>query len=61
MILFLKFLMDDNESAKIILSTLLNVDIEELTATSTIQSYLGKMKKIGVLVNFHTLIMLHRF
>ena len=26
-----KFLMDDNESAKIILSTLLNVDIEELT------------------------------
>ena len=40
-----KFLMDDNESAKIILSTLLNVDIEELTATSTIQSYLGEDEK----------------
>ena len=40
-----KFLMDDNESAKIILSTLLNVDIEELTATTTIQSYLGEDEK----------------
>ena len=56
-----KFLMDDNESAKIILSTLLNVDIEELTATTTIQSYLGEDEKNWVLVNFHTLIMLHRF
>ena len=37
--------MDDNESAKIILSTLLNVDIEELTATTTIQSYLGEDEK----------------
>ena len=30
---------------KIILSTLLNVDIEELTATTTIQSYLGEDEK----------------
>ena len=40
-----KFLMDDNESAKIILSTLLNEKILELTATSTIQSYLSEEQK----------------
>ena len=56
-----KFLMDDNESAKIILSTLLNVDIEELTATTTIQSNLGEDEKNWGFGKLSTLIMLHRF
>ena len=47
-----KFLMDDNESAKIILSTLINAEIEELTATNTLQTHIDKKLRKKGFVHF---------